>query len=197
MMAGRRAAVDWEAMFSALVDGTLSGDITLPSDITYLKQYCFVGCANLTSVNAPNVVGLGNSVFEGMYGLVTVNLGVLQSIGTSAFSNCRNLETPIIIGNSVTSLGNSVFFNCYLIPYIDVGTGVTSIGNQCFRYLNACQYVIMRPITPPTLGISNFVGSGSGTYPIYVPDESVEAYKAANNWSALADRIKPLSELGG
>lgn len=28
----------------------------------------------------------------------------------------------------------------------------------------------------------------------YVPDESVEAYKAAENWSKYADKIKPLSE---
>ena len=29
---------------------------------------------------------------------------------------------------------------------------------------------------------------------IYVPDNSVDAYKAATNWSQYADRIKPLSE---
>lgn len=30
--------------------------------------------------------------------------------------------------------------------------------------------------------------------PIYVPDESVDAYMTATNWSELADRIKPMSE---
>ena len=30
---------------------------------------------------------------------------------------------------------------------------------------------------------------------IYVPDESVDAYKAATNWSAYADIIFPISQL--
>mgnify|MGYP000472681990 CR=1 FL=1 len=29
---------------------------------------------------------------------------------------------------------------------------------------------------------------------IYVPDDSVEAYKTATNWSNYADRIRPISE---
>lgn len=44
---------------------------------------------------------------------------------------------------------------------------------------------------PPTLGTTN----NSGTATIYVPDESVDAYKAATNWSTtqIANRIRPLS----
>jgi hypothetical protein len=40
---------------------------------------------------------------------------------------------------------------------------------------------------------SVFAGTKS-TLTIYVPDESVEAYKGATNWSAYADQIKPISE---
>ena len=32
---------------------------------------------------------------------------------------------------------------------------------------------------------------------IYVPDESVDAYKAATNWVAYEDKIIPISQSGG
>lgn len=35
----------------------------------------------------------------------------------------------------------------------------------------------------------------SGTGFIYVPDNLVEQYKAATNWSTFANQIKPISEL--
>lgn len=45
---------------------------------------------------------------------------------------------------------------------------------------------------PPTLGnINAFYNSGKDMT-FYVPDDSVEAYKAATNWSQL--NIKPISE---
>lgn len=197
MAAGRRAAVDWERIARGLLDGSLSGVVELPDDITSLRDSCFINYSNVTGIIARGVTSIGDSAFNYMTNLESLELGTITYVGTSVFSNCRKLETPIVISNSVTALPQTVFFNCYKIPYIDVGTGVTSIGNQCFRYLNACQYVIMRPTTPPILGTLNFVNANPATYPIYVPDESVAAYKAANNWSALADRIKPLSELGG
>lgn len=189
------SSIDWEVLFMGLVDGTISGDITLKSTVTSIKTYCFYNCVNLTGVDAPNVVGIGAAAFYGAEALKDLNIGTLQSVGASAFQDCKNLEAPIIIGNNVTTLGTTVFFNCYKIPYIDVGTGVTSIGNQCFRYLNDCQYVIMRPTSPPTLGLLNFIGGTTGTYPIYVPDASVNTYKAASGWDALASRIFSINDM--
>ena len=50
--------------------------------------------------------------------------------------------------------------------------------------------VTMLPVTPPS------ISSTSGFYgkDIYVPAESLEAYKTANVWSAYADRIFAIQE---
>lgn len=45
--------------------------------------------------------------------------------------------------------------------------------------------------TPPTLTVNN-INYISDYIKIYVPAESVEAYKAATNWSAYADKIFPI-----
>ena len=53
-------------------------------------------------------------------------------------------------------------------------------------------YVEIRAITPPTLSSSLDFG-GQNNAPIYVPDDSVDDYKATN-WVDLADRIFPISD---
>lgn len=45
--------------------------------------------------------------------------------------------------------------------------------------------------TPPSLTVNN-INNINDYIKIYVPAESVEAYKAATNWSALADKIFPI-----
>lgn len=49
---------------------------------------------------------------------------------------------------------------------------------------------IIRAGTPPTPSYLAFRGTGN----IYVPDGSVKAYKTADIWKTVADRIFPLSE---
>lgn len=58
--------------------------------------------------------------------------------------------------------------------------------------------VLSLPIVPPTAGWFGGWSVNGGNFPpkaIYVPDGSVDAYKAADNWSEFAHLIKPMSEL--
>ena len=116
----------------------------------------------------------------------------------------------ITIGNKVTSIGLAAFESCYYLKKVDIGTAITSIGFYAFVN-DPVEVLICRATTPPVLetghnnyrlGLydTNLSKPGGG---IYVPDESVEAYKQA--WSICdigpsatytADHfIKPLSEL--
>lgn len=54
-------------------------------------------------------------------------------------------------------------------------------------------FIIMEATTPPTAG-ANLFQSCPALTSIYVPDASVEAYKAATNWSTYASKIKGISE---
>ena len=53
----------------------------------------------------------------------------------------------------------------------------------------------MLPMVPPTIGGQwiryNTIGK------VYVPDDSLEAYKAASGWSYYEERIHPMSEYTG
>lgn len=86
--------------------------------------------------------------------------------------------------------------NFYELPNLEVvviPSTVTTIGSGfIYRCPNAT--VIMRPSTPPTISSTTDWFRASPNVKIYVPDESVDTYKAANGWSEYTSRIKPISE---
>lgn len=62
---------------------------------------------------------------------VAIGNGV-TNIGASAFYDCRKL-TSVYISDSVTSIGNSAFGNCSSLTGIIIPNGVTNIGDSAFR----------------------------------------------------------------
>lgn len=112
----------------------------------------------------------------------------------------------VYIGNNCTTIGayclgqqlayeNSVKPN---LTKVDIGTGVTTIGGKAFNLTPYLETVIVRAITPPTMYSVDRVydfNRSNPTYKIYVPDQSVQAYKEATGWSDMANRIHPLSEI--
>ena len=108
-------------------------------------------------------------------------------IGNEAFVNCN--ITNINIPESVTSIGNYAFQSTSLTE-ITIPSSVTEIGYNILDYNNVITSITILATTPPTLSSKSI--SGSNNCPIYVPAESVDAYKAATNWSALADRIQAI-----
>ena len=83
-------------------------------------------------------------------------------------------------------LNSQSFQDCYSLIEVTIDSDITEITSQCFYNSGLRTIFILNP-TPLTLGSSSF--SGTPLEKIYVPAESVEAYKGATNWSAYADKI--------
>lgn len=61
-------------------------------------------------------------------------------------------------------------------------------------------YVVFTSKTPPVVGWMGWWssdGMGAPPFKIFVPDESVDAYKTTTNLAEFANKIKPLSEYNG
>ena len=171
---------------------------TIPDSVTWIRSQAFSNCSSLTSITIPDSVtsSIGEYTFYGCSSLTSVTIGNgVTSIEYSAFESCSSL-TSITIPDSVTSIRDDAFSNCSSLTSVTIGNGVTSIGDYAFGYCSSLKEVYCNPTTPPTGGegmFSNFrVGYGQilpiGCY-IYVPAESVEAYKSAQYWSDYADYI--------
>ncbi len=122
--------------------GKYSGEITIPSTVTYqsntysvtsIGRSAFSGCTGLTSVTIGNsVTSIGRSAFSGCSGLTSVTIPYsVTSIGYDAFYGCTGL-TSITIPNSVTSIGADAFNGCTGLTSITIPESVTSIGDGAF-----------------------------------------------------------------
>lgn len=144
--------------------------------ITYLGIEVFRNYESLAVVDFPSVTSTGVNVFYACYALHTVNLPSLISISSNMFaysSLLKRLDFP-----SVESISGGAFSGCSRLVTL----------------------VLRKADTVCTLAnVNAFTNTpfAKGTGYIYVPDDLVEQYKAATNWSTFASQIKPISELEG
>ena len=172
----------------------------------------------------PNNINNTGGVFANCTELTEIAQAVLDKLTYVAYAwdGCTNLSIDLILP-SLTGTYTNGFNNCPIRRVLDLGKITAFFGGSALRYANmpfgnVCEVMILpdtvesigryafngsasllalvvKPATPPTLNSLAFDRAKTTTYPIYVPDASVEAYKAATNWNTYASRIKGITEL--
>jgi hypothetical protein len=120
--------------------------------------------------DTPNLTTVGNDAFNngGDGGnLLSINLSACTSIGSAAFAHCKKLKN-LTVGN------------------------ITVIQSYTFGYMNGLEWI--KFTSPSLITLNNVNGLQSLPCDIYVPDDLVDSYKVANNWSTYAAKIKPMSQ---
>ena len=155
--------------------------------VRYIGNSVFQGCTSLTSIDIPNsVTSIGNNAFFMCSSLTSINIpSSVRYIYSSTFQGCSSL-TSVTIPDSVTSIGQGAFDYCSSLTGVTIPNSVTSIGMWAFEGCSSLQSITVEATTPPTLGGDAF--SNTNNCPIYVPCQSLEAYKTA--WSAYESRIQ-------
>ncbi len=172
--------------------------IIIPDSVTSIGDYAFnIWSSNNQPLVIPNsVITIGYYAFQ-YWSSNNQPLVIPESVTTiegGAFSIWSSNNQPLVIPNSVTSIGDYAFYNWrsnnqpLVIP-----NSVTSIGERAFRDWLLVPYIEMQATTPPTLANAGAF-SNQNDAPIYVPDESVDAYKTATNWAVLAYRIFSIND---
>ena len=170
------------------------GIISFDGDVTSIGDKAFYGCYLLTSITIPNgVTEIGDEAFDGCKSLPIVNnlryadillIGVVD----------KTLSTYTII-EGTKFIGRDVFKDCKSLKSIIIPDSVTEIGDYAFSGCSSLKEVFCKPITPPTLVISlgdlifELIFRCSSNCKIYVPRQSVEAYKSAQGWKEYANAI--------
>ena len=157
-----------------VVDGTLiafapscgAKEYTIPDSVTIIEMSAFRDCQSLTIVTIPESV---------------------TTIRNYAFYDCSSL-TSVTIPDSATLIGDYAFKKCSSLTSVTIGNSVTSIGKGAFDVCGSLTSVYSKPTTPPAGGQYMFDQSASGRK-IYVPYNSVDAYKSAEYWSRYASDI--------
>jgi siderophore synthetase component len=117
--------------------------------------------------------------------LTTSDLGGIEKICAYAFYTCRGV-VKATIPNCVKGIEDHAFYGCGRLESLVIGNSVASIGNNAFDWCTKLASVYL-PETPPALAnINAFDNINAGCVFYCRTQESLEAYKAAENWSALA-----------
>ncbi len=172
-----------------------SGDITIPSFITYndveysvtsIGNAAFSECTGLTSITIPNsVTSISKYAFDGCSGLTSVNIpNSVTSIGIWAFRDCSGL-TSVTIPNSVTSIADYAFSGCSGLTSVTIPNSVTSIGSGAF---NGCTGLTSVSIPNSVTSIGNYVFSGCGNL-TNVTLDSNEIVSASRDYNSSLKKI--------
>ena len=163
---------------------------TLPKTLTSIGGYAFYHCIQLFYIDLwDNITSIGERAFEDCDSLVSVHIPTgLTSISYYCFSKCGGLIS-VDIPDSVTRIGECAFEACG-IEFLTIGKGITYIAEKAFKDCAKLKSVTIYATTPPSLRNQAFYGTVN--FPIYVPADSVNAYKTASGWSSYADRIMPI-----
>lgn len=168
-------------------------ELVVPEAITALPNNVLNGytALNALTIDWSKITNVGSNALTGVPALTDAEL-VLPNLTTAAAYAFNGILAKSIdlTGSTITEISR-IFEVCPNLETIILPETVTTINNYAIRSSPKLQTMVVRSVTPPTL--SAFEQAGNSTFIIYVPDESVEAYKAATGWTRYASRIYPMS----
>ena len=172
--------------------------VTFPSSMTSTGESSFANCKNLTSAIIPDgIVELSGSTFADCPSLNSVMIGnSIKLIGGAAFLGCTSLKS-ITIPNSVETIQMQAFWGCRNLTTINIGNGIKEIWFEAFRDCKEMTDVFCYAKEVPSLGDNVFMDSYVKDATLHVPEESVDAYKAAKQWKDFKNIVGIVGPVDG
>lgn len=124
----------------------------------------------------------GYSPFYRNTSLRTVEITDAETqIYDNEFYGCSNL-TSLKIGNGVKTIGNWAFSGCSSLDYFSAGNQVKSIGKEAFSDCTGLTKYYSYSAVPPVCGDQALDDINKWECTLYVPNESSDEYRAAQQW---------------
>lgn len=135
-------------------------EVLLPTTITQIKGSAFSSSYKLKKINFPqSLKTIGGYAFNGCYGIKSVDLSKVETIGEYAFAGIN-------------------------LASVDLSSAI-SVGYNAFAYAGGEPFFKINNATPATIASEAFPMNSM----FLVPDAAVTTYKTANVWSNYASRI--------
>ena len=177
-------------------------------DCPYLGS-CFKDLIDIKNLKfGPHVEEIGEMAFMNCFGVSNIDFGTnVKKIGKMAFFRCEGVSS-LTLPNSISTIEVSAFAMCkklesvelpenikLLKDYVFQGTNlkhliipptVTTIYQYAFKDCNNLEDVTSLPETPPLMYDNSF---GSYDITLYVPETSIDQYKATPPWNLFKEII--------
>ena len=171
--------------------------LDIPASVTNISNTAFLHCTGLDSIsvnihnpnydsrnNCNSLIHTSNStLLLGSSNSVVPN--DIKTIASNAFYGQR--LTQVVIPDSVEVIGSSAFENCSDVTNLFIGNGIMNLGKYSFAGCTALASITCTAIEPPAAYEAFY--NVDKSIPVYVAEESIEAYKAAAGWSDFTNYI--------
>lgn len=169
-------------------------DISFPDSLEDIMGGALYECAWYN--NQPDgLIYIGNLLYRykgtAPAGTIVVKEGT-TAILDFTFHNQPNIQS-VILPESLTSIHLHAFYGCTNITELILPASIQIIENQAFAYCTSLTEVTCYATIPPVRGdvVSDspsdwfFEGVDVSKIPLYVPVESIDLYKEAEQWSGF------------
>ena len=133
------------------INGEEITELVIPSSVTSIGNYAFMGCSSLTELVIPSsVTSIGNYAFMGCSSLTSATIpNSVTEIGSSIFNRCTALAS-VSLPENLTKISDAMFYECKNLASVIIPESVTYIGKCAFMYSGITSIVIPNSVT--TLG---------------------------------------------
>ena len=167
--------------------------VVFPTTTWNTGTSAFYGCTLLETIDfsrCETIRYIGPNSFEGCTALQTVEIPkTVTDVSMYGFSGCTKLSSVVFDDDStLTTIGSYAFRNCSALESVTIPQSVKKLETGAFDKCTALKTIRIKSKTPPNIQYNTF--SNIPTDCVFVVDEGCgDAYKAATNWSAYADKI--------
>lgn len=157
--------------------------ISLPSHITEIPASMCAGCTALTNVNFQNgITKIGAQAFMDCINLKEFWFPTtLQTIENHAFNNCA-LEYLNLAATQISKIEGWAFMSNDGLKSVSLPKTLTWVGSEAFAHCPQISRVDCDAVTPPQIYDDVFDAIVYKNASPWVPQNSVDAYRAAQGW---------------
>ena len=124
----------------------------------------------------------GYSPFYRNTSLETVRITDKETeISENEFYGCTSLKS-VSMGDGIDTIGKYAFSGCSALESFSFGTGLKSIGDEAFSDCTGMKKLVSKTAVPPVCGPQALDDINKWECTLYVPQESLDAYKSAAQW---------------
>lgn len=152
-------------------------------------------CSVYRNANDEGIISYysGDVVIPSLAYISSTNAYTVTAIADHAFFLCEEL-TSVTIPPTVTRLGVSAFYHCRSLTSVSIPQSVTIIKGNAFADCTSLKSITSHITDVFEVDETTFKGSVNAT--LYVPQGTVEKYKATKGWNVFSNIVEMSEEPG-